>query len=92
MSIGQINLSWTDNASNETGFRIERSSDGTSFTEISTVGTNVTSYADTGLSAATQYWYRVRAYNGSGPSDYSGTGERYNQAAASRPPLLPPAY
>ena len=63
MSSSQINLSWTDNASNETGFRIERSSDGTSFTEISTVGSNVTTYADTGLSASTQYWYRVRAYN-----------------------------
>ena len=38
VSTSQINLSWTDNASNETGFRIERSPDGTSFTEIATRG------------------------------------------------------
>jgi Domain of unknown function (DUF1929)/Glyoxal oxidase N-terminus/Fibronectin type III domain/Galactose oxidase, central domain len=86
VSTSQINLSWTDNASNETGFRIERSSDGTSFTEISTVGANVTTYADTGLSASTQYWYRVRAYNGSGPSNSS------NQASATTlAPPQPPA-
>ena len=33
-----INLAWSDNASNETGFGIERSPDGTSFTEIATAG------------------------------------------------------
>jgi len=87
VSISRIDLSWTDTASSETGFRIERSSDGTSFTEINTVGTNVTTYADTGLSASTQYWYRVRAYNGSGLSDYS------NQTSATTlaPPSPPPA-
>ena len=64
VSSDQINLTWTDNASNELGFRIDRSTDGTSFTEIGTVGPNVVSYADTTVSSATQYWYRVSAYNG----------------------------
>jgi len=59
----QVNLTWTDLSNNEDGFRIERSTDGTSFTEIMTVGPGVASYADNGLIAATQYWYRVRAYN-----------------------------
>ena len=88
VSSSQISLVWSDNASNETGFRIERSQDGTSFTEISTVGANVTTYADTGLSASTQYWYRVRAYNGSGPSGYTNTASATTQAP---PPLQPPS-
>jgi len=85
-STSQINLSWTDNASNESGFRIERSPDGTAFTEIATVGANVTTYANTGLTAATQYWYRVRAYNTTGTSSYAGPASATTLAAA-----LPPA-
>ena len=88
VSSSQINLVWSDNASNETGFRIERSQDGTSFTEINTVAANATTYADTGLSASTQYWYRVRAYNGSGPSGYTNTAAATTQAP---PPLQPPS-
>jgi hypothetical protein len=69
----QINLAWTDNSTNEIGFRIQRSLDGVHFTEIRVVGVNVTTYADTGLTAATRYYYRVRAYNGSGASAFSNT-------------------
>jgi len=72
VSSTQINLAWTDNASNESGFRIERSADGATFTEIVVVGPNVTTYANTALSAATQYWYRVRADNATGQSGYAG--------------------
>jgi titin len=86
VSSSQINLSWTDNASNETGFRLERSPNGTTFTEIATPGANVTTYADTGLSASTQYWYRVRAYNSTGPSAYSAPASATTQA----PPLPQP--
>ena len=68
----QINLSWTDNSNNETGFKIERSADGVAFSQIATVGANVTSYANSDLSSATPYHYRVRASNGSGDSAYSG--------------------
>jgi Domain of unknown function (DUF1929)/Fibronectin type III domain len=89
-SSSQINLSWTDNASSESGFRIERSLDGTSFTEIATVGANVTTYANTGLSASTQYWYRVRAYNGAGPSGYSNSANATTQAPPGpQPPSAP---
>jgi hypothetical protein len=67
----QINLSWTDNASNETGFKIERSTDGTNYNQIDTVGVNMNSYQNTGLTANTLYYYRVRAYNTGGNSGYS---------------------
>ena len=75
VSITQINLSWTDNATNETGFKIERCQGAgcSGFTQIATVGSNVTSYNDTGLAAGASYGYRVRAYNGVGDSDYSNT-------------------
>ncbi|HZO90804.1 MAG TPA: fibronectin type III domain-containing protein [Chthonomonadaceae bacterium] len=68
-----INLSWTDQAGNEDGFKIERSSDGVHFTQIGTVGPNITNYTATGLTKATQYSFRVRAYNIGGNSDYSST-------------------
>jgi hypothetical protein len=52
---------------------IERSKDGTTFAQIAKVGTNVTTYANTGLGALIQYYYRVRAYNSGGNSAYSNT-------------------
>ena len=55
VSSSQINLAWTDNSSNETLFKIERSTDGTNFSQIATVGSNVTSYSNTGLTASTLY-------------------------------------
>jgi len=70
----QINLSWTDNSSNESGFKIERSPDGSSgWTQIAEVGANTTSYQNTGLSPSTTYYYRVYAYNAAGNSSYSNT-------------------
>jgi len=73
VSKSQINLSWTDKADNETGFRIERCTGATctSFALIATVGANVASYANTKLTANTTYRYRVYAYNASGNSGYS---------------------
>jgi hypothetical protein len=70
-------LSWTDNSNNETGFSIERC-DGqncTDFAPIATVGANVTSYPDTGLTPNTRYRYRVRAFNGVGNSAYSNIAQ-----------------
>jgi Fibronectin type III domain/Beta-propeller repeat len=70
-SSSQINLSWTDASSNETGFKIERSTG--SWSQIGTVGAGVRTYSSTGLAAGTTYSYRVRAYNASGDSAYSNT-------------------
>jgi predicted phage tail protein len=72
-SRSQVNLAWIDRSSNEDGFRIERCQGSLcgSFTEIATVGPNVSTYANTGLSASTTYRYRVRAYNATGNSSYS---------------------
>jgi len=73
VSRSQINLTWADNSSNETGFKIERSTNNRTFTQIATVGANATSYSNTGLSRSTTYYYRVRATNTAGNSGYSNT-------------------
>ena len=73
VSSTQINLSWSDNSANESGFRIERSKDGISFTEIAAVGANTNTFSSTGLIKNTKYYYRVRAYNIAGNSPYSTT-------------------
>ncbi|HVV73393.1 MAG TPA: LamG-like jellyroll fold domain-containing protein, partial [Verrucomicrobiae bacterium] len=87
LSANQINLTWTDNSLNETGFKIERSPDGSNFVEIATVATNTTGYTDGGLMAMTAYFYRVRAYNDSGDSSYTPTVEASTKWNG--PPPLP---
>lgn len=71
----QINLRWTDNSNNESGFVIEqcRNKNCASVVQVGQVGANVTTFLDTGLLANTQYIYRVRAFNAGGDSAYSST-------------------
>ncbi len=70
-SASSVHLMWTDNAGNETEFRVERKLGAGAFQEIATLGANVVMHTDGGLTAATNYTYRVRARNGSGFSSYS---------------------
>jgi len=89
LSSSQINLSWTDNSNNETGFKIERKTGaGGSYAQIATVGANVTSYNNTGLTAATAYYFRVRATNSTGDSGYSNEA---NASTFDNPPVAPSA-
>src|SRR5439155_281225 len=71
VSTSQINLTWTDNSSNQDSVMIERSSDGLSFAQLGTVGANGTSYPDTGLIPGTTYYYQVLAYHASSNSPYA---------------------
>lgn len=63
-----IKLSWTDNASNEMGYLIERSSTsataGFKMIENGAVGPNATSFFDLDISSNTTYYYRIKASNG----------------------------
>jgi len=72
VSARQVNLTWTDNSSNETGFIIQRSTNnGSSWVQIATVGVNVTTYSDTTVQKKHTYEYRVIAYNAFGNSSPS---------------------
>jgi len=67
----KITLNWSDNSSNETGFKVERSTDGVTFTQIAT--TTSATYTNGSLTTGATYHYRVRAYNAAGDSLYSNT-------------------
>ena len=55
------------------------------FAQIATVGANVKTYANTGLSSYTSYYYRVRAYNAAGNSAYSNTASARTLSAHQHP-------
>ena len=46
-TVPQVNLAWTDNATNETGYVVERSDNGGAFTLIATLPADIVSYTDT---------------------------------------------
>lgn len=74
----QIDLSWLDNSTDETGFKIERrTGTGGTWGQIATAGANITVYKNTGLTAGTTYFYRVRANNASGDSAYSNVSSSH---------------
>lgn len=66
-----IDLSWTDNSSNEDGFLIERRVPGGSFAFLAQVGANIVNYTDNSVSPDTAYFYRVEATLGSSVSVFS---------------------
>jgi hypothetical protein len=76
-----VDLAWTDNADNETGYTVERSPDGAAWTAVTTtLPAGTTSYHDTGLTPSTGYSYRVKATNAAGSSAYSNTATATTQS------------
>ena len=94
MALGQLHaatmtLNWSDNSSNESGFKIERAT-GTSgaFAQVATTAANVRSFVDTGLAASTLYRYRVRAFNAAGNSAYTNIASGTTPASGNTAPTL----
>ena len=72
VSDGSIDLAWRDNANNEKNFVIERAATAQGeFKIITTLGSNMLTFRDAGLAAFTTYYYRLKASNETGTSDYS---------------------
>lgn len=81
----QVSLSWVDNSIDETGFVVERSTDGIVFSVLTTVGADSTSYVDTAVSGGFTYTYQVAAVNGFGQSGYSNMASVTVPADATTP-------
>jgi len=64
VSPNQINLSWTDNSSDEDGFKIYSSTDNVDYTLIKTVGANTVSVNTTGWTPSVTFSFDVVAYKG----------------------------
>ncbi|PYJ01874.1 MAG: hypothetical protein DME25_17335, partial [Verrucomicrobia bacterium] len=75
-----VQIWWQEDADNEAGFSIERSTDASTWQVVDAVGANVTNYTDSSALLAPLYFYRVRATNSSGSSRFS------NIAGANRQP------
>ena len=56
-----VNLTWSDNSTTETGFRVERKTGAGAYSTLATKAVNVTSHSDTTVTAGNTYTYRVVA-------------------------------
>ncbi len=87
VSSNQINLAWSDNATNETGYIVSRSlSSGGSYVDVTALGAGATSYNDANLAPATTYYYVARSTNSAGPSPYSNEATATTLVAVTSPP------
>jgi fibronectin type 3 domain-containing protein/predicted esterase len=80
-SSNSVTLQWQDRASNETGYQIWRAPDGGTYSLVTTVAANTTTYKDANLTANTTYNYVVRAANGVLYSAYSNPVKGYTYAS-----------
>jgi len=66
----RVTLTWTDNANNESGFRLQRATDAAFTLNVvtSTVGANVTTFQTGNVARGTAFYFRVQAFNSADPS------------------------
>src|SRR5215211_4190898 len=84
VSANQINLTWVDNSSDETEFRLEiRTASGTYQDSGTAIPQNVTGAQVHGLAPSTTYFFRLRARNASGDSAYSNEASATTQPSTS---------
>ena len=76
VATNRIELAWSDNATNETGFVVNRSLDSNAWILVTLTAANATNYSDTGLATNTLYYYRVAASNAAGRSAYGYASAR----------------
>jgi alpha-tubulin suppressor-like RCC1 family protein/fibronectin type 3 domain-containing protein len=90
MSTTQIDLSWTDNSPNASGFEIERSLiTNTTYTLLATVSRGINIYSDTPITPYSTYYYRVRAFNPIGDrSDWSNGANAFTFDYGLLPPFV----
>ncbi|HVS02917.1 MAG TPA: fibronectin type III domain-containing protein [Thermoanaerobaculia bacterium] len=93
VSESQIQLTWKDTSSDESSFRIERSTSGGPFGLLAITGAGATSYLVGGLAATTSYAFRVQACNAAGCSSFSNLASATTKASsATLPPSTPTSF
>lgn len=87
----EIQLTWTDNSTDETGFRIERSLDEVAWSTVQTVAPGATTFTNINLTSGTVYYYRVFAVKGetdSAPTDSAAAAPFIDSYAANETLVL----
>jgi Divergent InlB B-repeat domain len=83
----QLTASWTDNSSGQAAFEIERRAENEfNFSKIADVPAGSQSYVDSSVLDGVTYCYRVRAYNDTALSAYSGEACGFAATPASSEP------
>jgi hypothetical protein len=92
VSVSRIDVSWQDNSSNESGFEVHRSTAGASgaFTLRASLAANTSAYSDTGLTASTQYCYKLRAFQTKGGKIHVSAFSAIACVTTPAPPPPPP--
>lgn len=86
LGTSSVSLNWTDNATNETQYIIERRIGASgAWTQAGLRAANATSFVDEGLAAGTEYHYRVYASNAAGASGYSNVAIATTTGASTLP-------
>jgi subtilisin family serine protease len=94
-SMSQISLAWSDNATGEDGYKVERKTSGGTYAQITTLVADSKSYTNDSLIDGTLYIYRIRAYNvlpnpGTGSTSDIGADSAYSDEASVATLLSPP--
>ncbi|MBC7784032.1 MAG: discoidin domain-containing protein [Burkholderiales bacterium] len=84
-SVSGVTLSWTDVPA-ESGYNIQRSTDGMTFNTVATTDADETKYVDERTIAGTSYVYRIIAYNSIGSSPSSNVAAVTTKAIG-KPPV-----
>ncbi|MGC6487946.1 MAG: fibronectin type III domain-containing protein, partial [Planctomycetota bacterium] len=71
---GAIDVAWTDEATDETRFELERSADGVAFSLLAVLPPDTEAFTDPAPTGATSWTYRVRAVGAAGASAWSSSG------------------
>jgi phosphodiesterase/alkaline phosphatase D-like protein len=82
VSASRVDLAWTDNSLNETGFVVERATNAQFTGAVALPAETGTSRSDTGLDPNQDYWYRVRAHHANGSSAWSNAATAKTNAVA----------
>lgn len=91
LSATQVRISWFDNSTNETGFDVQRSTDGVNFSTLATIAANSTNYIDATVAPATTYSYRVQSVAEGAASGFVNSAQVTTPAGTSTPPPTDPA-